>query len=178
MHISELLRVSIRSVSCVALTLVSVSLGAQQTNPSVMPATQSTTTAGLVVETIADRRLENSSEAFAKLAAADELHIGDEIIYTLRVQNRTDAIIESAVIVKAVPRNTVYVADSAVGPATDIDYSVDGGYRFASPDNLVMSATFDAPPAQASDYTHIRWRLRHPLAAGATALLRFRGVFR
>lgn len=178
MYISELLRVSIRSISCIALTLVSFSLSAQQANPSVMSAAQSTTTAGLVVETIAERRLADSSETLAKLAAADELHIGDEIIYTLRVQNRTDASIDSAVIVKAVPRNTIYVADSAVGPATDIDYSVDGGYRFAAPDDLAMSTTSDARPAQSSDYTHIRWQLRHPLAAGATALLRFRGVFR
>jgi uncharacterized repeat protein (TIGR01451 family) len=177
MHISELLRASVRGVLCVTLTLISISLSAQS-SPGVPAPVQLTTTAGLVVETIAERRIADSSDALAKLAAADELHIGDEIIYTLRVWNRTDAAIDSAVIVKAVPRNTVYVADSAVGPATDIDYSVDGGYRFARPEDLVMSATADARPAQSSDYTHLRWRLRHPLASGATALLRFRGVFR
>jgi hypothetical protein len=32
--------------------------------------------------------------------------------------------------------------------------------------------------ATSDDYTHLRWQLRYPLAAGATALLRFRGVFR
>jgi uncharacterized repeat protein (TIGR01451 family) len=181
MHISELLRQRIRLIAYILL-LVSLSSSAQQATAPLevdwRAGKLAATTEGLVVQTIAERRSTNSTN-LTQLVAADELHIGDEILYTLRVQNRSAAVIESAVIVKAVPRNTVYVAGSAVGPATIVDFSVDGGYQFASPDDLAMTISPDnSRPALTSDYTHIRWQMRHPLAAGATALLRFRGEFR
>jgi uncharacterized repeat protein (TIGR01451 family) len=115
----------------------------------------------------------------AEFVAADQLKIGDEIYYTVRVRNTTTATIERVAVIKAVPRNTEYLADSAVGPATAITFSVDGGNTFAAADQLEVTTlpgvTRHAVPG---DYTHLRWQLRHPLAAGATALLRFRGVFK
>jgi hypothetical protein len=91
----------------------------------------------------------------------------------------TSSALEDAVIVRAVPRNTQYVADSAVGPAARIDVSIDGGTSFSVPEEIqIVTSPGVVRPATASDYTHIRWQLQHPLAAGATALLRFRGIFR
>jgi hypothetical protein len=46
-----------------------------------------------------------------------------------------------------------------------VEYSSDGG------------TTFDAKPA-GGPFTHVRWSLSEPLPSGATALLRFRAVFR
>jgi uncharacterized repeat protein (TIGR01451 family) len=137
-------------------------------------------TAGLAIETLAERRITAGSEgAAAEFVAADQLNIGDEIFYTLRVRNVTNATLAEVVVIKAVPRNTEYVADSAVGPAAIIAYSVDGGATFAEADQLeVIALPGVTRRAIPSDYTHIRWQLRHPLAAGATALLRFRGVFK
>jgi uncharacterized repeat protein (TIGR01451 family) len=114
-----------------------------------------------------------------RFVAADQLHIGDEIYYTVRVRNVTNTTIEDVVVIKAMPRNTEYVADSAVGPAAIIGYSTDGGGTFATSDDLeVVTLSGATRRAIPSDYTHLRWQLRHPLAPGATALLRFRGVFK
>jgi uncharacterized repeat protein (TIGR01451 family) len=137
-------------------------------------------TSGLAIETLAERRITAESDvASAGFVAADRLNIGDEIFYTLRVRNATNATLERVVVIKAVPRNTEYVADSAVGPAAIIGYSVDGGTTFAEADQLeVVTLPGVTRRAVPSDYTHIRWQLRHPLAAGATALLRFRSVFK
>jgi uncharacterized repeat protein (TIGR01451 family) len=95
--------------------------------------------------------------------------VGDEIHYTLQVRNITAAEIQKAVVIKPMPQNTLYIRDSAVGPAAIVTFSIDGGMTFAAARYL------DASPDQ---YTHIRWELRHPLAAGATGLLRFRTLFK
>jgi uncharacterized repeat protein (TIGR01451 family) len=142
---------------------------------------QASSSAELVIETLAERRLVRPSSEGPQMTfvAANEVHIGDDLFYTLRVRNASDAAVENPVIVKAMPRNTVYVDQSAVGPATIIEFSIDGGSVFAAPDELSVVTSPDMTrAATTSDYTHIRWRLRHPLAAGATALLRFRGVFK
>jgi len=149
------------------------SLRAQEGDPG--------SSAGLAIETIAERRVVTPSTAGAqvKFVAADQLQIGDEIFYTIRVRNVTSSSLEDAVIVRPIPRNTQYVADSAVGPAARIDVSIDGGTTFSEPEDIQIVTTPGVTrPAMANDYTHIRWQLQHPLAAGATALLRFRGIFR
>jgi uncharacterized repeat protein (TIGR01451 family) len=133
-------------------------------------------TSGLSIETYAESRDQSAGNGFVP---ADRLRIGEEIFYTLRVQNTSENAIQDAVIVKAMPRNTRYVADSAVGPAARITFSVNGGKSFASPDQLtVTTADGTTRAATTDDYTHIRWQLRHSLAPGATALLRFRGAFK
>jgi len=154
------------------VVLVSLSMGS-----AVAPrALAADSTPGLVVETVAERRVQsNGGVAFVR---AERLHVGDEIFYTLRVHNASNNSLPQAVIIKAIPRNTHYVANSAAGPATLVDFSVDGGLMFGGPEQLsVRTANGAARAALTDDYTHIRWRLRHPLATGATALLRFRTVF-
>jgi hypothetical protein len=63
------------------------------------------------------------------------------------------------------PQGLQFIPGSAAGPASTVEFSVDGG------------ATFLAKP-EAGEFTHIRWSLRRPLPPGATALLRFRATFR
>ncbi len=131
---------------------------------------------GLVIETIAE--IHASTESGARYVPAANLHIGDEIFYTLRARNATDHDLQNVVIIKAVPRNARYVAETAAGPAASTSFSVDGGKSFASPDALVVMEPGETTRiATTADYTHIRWQLRYSLVAGATALLRFRGVF-
>jgi len=143
-------------------------------------AQDTSSTAGLVIETVAERRMLPTDEAATvRFVAADQLNIGDEIFYTVRVRNASNVTIEDVVVIRAVPRNTEYVADSAMGPAAIIGYSIDGGGTFAGSDQLEVTTPSGATRrASPSDYTHLRWQLRHPLAAGATALLRFRSVFK
>lgn len=139
------------------------------------------TTPGLHVETIAERYLPAAAAegGAARFAPAEQLRIGDEIFYTLRVRNVTAAPISNVVVIRAIPRNTRYVEGSALGPAARVTVSIDGGATFAAPDDIeVPVSPGTVRNATVDDYTHLRWQLRHPLAAGATALLRFRGVFR
>jgi hypothetical protein len=58
-------------------------------------------------------------------------------------------------------------------------FSVDGGRTFGQPNELtVPAADGSRRAAAAEDYTHIRWRLKTPLPAGATGFARFRAVAR
>jgi uncharacterized repeat protein (TIGR01451 family) len=119
------------------------------------------TPVGLQLETIAEVR----SPDRLQMIPATQLHVGAEIFYTVKVRNITDAPLRGVVVVKAVPSNTRYVADSAAGPGTAISLSNDG-VNFVTEDQGTAAA-----------WSHIRWQFRHPLAPGAVALLRFRGVF-
>jgi uncharacterized repeat protein (TIGR01451 family) len=172
MHISECLRTSFVGVVLTLACSITGTVHAQDNLQS--------TTAGLAIETIAERRVvtPSSEGAQVKFVAADQLQIGDEIFYTVRVRNVTNTPLDDVIVVKPMPRNTQYVADSAVGPAATIGVSIDGGATFAAPDKLeIVTMPGVTRPALPSDFTHIRWQLQHPLAAGATALLRFRGIF-
>jgi uncharacterized repeat protein (TIGR01451 family) len=133
-------------------------------------------TSGFAIQTVAESRVQAGGTI--EYVPAEQLHVGDEIFYTLRVRN-TGGNAQEAVVVKAIPRNTRYVQNSATGPAAIVEFSVDGGKSFAGAEQLTIRTTGSVVRnATEDDYTHIRWRLRHSLAAGATALLRFRAVFK
>jgi len=138
--------------------------------------------------------------AAPRLKAAERVVPGDVLIYTVEVRNTGSSAVESAVVVQAIPNHTMYLADSAVGPGVDVDYSVDGGRTFDKPENLkspraaapmagagnaapgaaaaraapARAAPARAAPAIAADYTHIRWRLHNRLKPSSIAYVRFR----
>jgi uncharacterized repeat protein (TIGR01451 family) len=153
-----------------AILLVASFLFAREANTEV-------SSPGISVETLAESR--RGGPDMYEYVVADRVRIGEEIFYTLRVRNETAATLDETVVIRQIPRNTQYVAGSAVGPAALVTFSTDGANTFASPeDAVVMNSDGTTRAASPSDYTHIRWQLRRPLAAGATALLRFRGVFK
>lgn len=110
-----------------------------------------------------------------RMVPATRLWQGQVVYYTVRITNPTPVFANNVVVSQMVPANTTYMEDSAVGPGADIDFSIDGGVTFAPPENLKLDDGTRAPPER---YTHIRWRLRNPLAPGAVALARFRATFR
>jgi uncharacterized repeat protein (TIGR01451 family) len=103
-----------------------------------------------------------------KLAPANRVVSGDQVIYTLEVRNTKAAAAPDPVVTYPIPTHMIYVADSAVGPSTEVSYSVDGGRSFNRPENLL--------PAVAADYTHIRWQMIHSLKGRSVAFLRFRAL--
>jgi len=137
--------------------------------------------AALQVVAIAERRVIETKDGIAtvRYLPADQVRVGEQVHYTLRVRNAGGTALDRAIIDRALPLNTRYVVSSAVGPGADLSFSVDGGATFASAQELTLP-TYVGPARRATvdDYTHIRWRLRHPLVPGATALLRFRAEFR
>lgn len=128
----------------------------------------------------------------ARLVPATMLHEGQVVFYTVRILNPTSEPAREVLVVQQVPENTHYVPNSAGGPGAEITFSADGGQSFAREGQLVVvepplpladpaDGTVRQPltrPATPEDYTHIRWRLRNPLAPGAVALARFRAVFK
>jgi uncharacterized repeat protein (TIGR01451 family) len=110
-----------------------------------------------------------------KLAAAERVVSGDAVIYTLEVRNTGATTVPPPTVSYPVPEHMSYTADSAVGPATRITYSVDAGRTFDVPENLKIAQPDGAlRDATAADYTHIRWQLKNPLKGNSVAFVRFR----
>jgi uncharacterized repeat protein (TIGR01451 family) len=144
----------------------------------------------LVAEVRADVEI-SPGRHLASLVPATVLRQGQEIFYTVRIRNSAATALRDVEVTQQIPQNTAYVPYSAGGPNTQVSVSADGGQTFAAEGQLTMvdqsasalmqAASFDREaltrPATAQDYTHIRWRLRYPLAPGAVALARFRAVF-
>ncbi len=99
------------------------------------------------------------------LQTAERVVPGDVLIYTVEVRNTGPYSVESAVVIQPIPKHTMYVAESAVGPGVDVDYSIDAGRSFAPAPRL---------HAAVAEYTHIRWRLHNRLKPGSVAFVRFR----
>jgi uncharacterized repeat protein (TIGR01451 family) len=111
---------------------------------------------------------------------ADRLNAGDEIHYTVRVRNAGRQPVDSIVVTKRLPFGVRYLRNSASGPAVEVQFSMDGGRTFATPDALSRAASggrASARKALEGEYSHVRWVMRKPLGPASTALLRFRATF-
>lgn len=104
---------------------------------------------------------------------------GDVVTFTTTYTNRGNKPAEQVIITNPVPEHMDYLAGSAEGKGMKIDFSVDKGKTYNSPENLVVidpqGKTRTAVPA---DYTHIRWSLEKPLPAGGTGSVSFRAKLR
>ena len=109
-----------------------------------------------------------------RMVPATRLSQGQEVFYTVRITNPTPVFANNVVVSQKVPANTTYVKDSATGPGAEVEFSIDGGITYAPAEELKLEDGTRAPPER---YTHIRWRLRNPLAPGSVALARFRATF-
>jgi uncharacterized repeat protein (TIGR01451 family) len=138
---------------------------------SAIPAGAQSPTDSIVIRAIAEM------ESGGKLKAADRVVPGDRLIYTLEVSNAGATTVPAPTVTYPIPAHMWYVANSAVGPATDVSYSIDGGRSFDSAENLqVKTANGELRPAVAADYTHIRWQLNKSLKGKSVAFLRFRTI--
>ena len=100
-----------------------------------------------------------------RFAVARRLSAGDEVHYTIRVRNPGQEPVRDVQVTKRMPYGMLYLPGTAAGPASDIEFSTDGG------------RSFQAQP-ETDELSHLRWNLRRPLPPGATALLRVRATFR
>lgn len=113
----------------------------------------------------------------SKLTPATRVVPGDEVIYTLEVRNTGTTVVRAPVVTNPVPAHMAYIADSATGPGAEVTYSVDGGLTFDQPEDLrVVGEDGLMHRAIASDYTHIRWKLKTILKRNSVAFTRFRAV--
>ena len=96
----------------------------------------------------------------------DNIIPGDKVGYRITVNNKGTAEAGDLVLNNPVPDNTIYVAESARGANSKIEFSVDGGSQFGEPAQLFIKKDGKQLPATAKDYTHVRWTLLTPLKAG------------
>ncbi|MBE0599650.1 MAG: hypothetical protein IH614_20610 [Desulfuromonadales bacterium] len=99
---------------------------------------------------------------------------GTELLFVNSCLNSGEKAADDVAIHNPVPEHMTYVGGSAYGKGTIITFSVDGGQNFASPEKLtVKDAEGKESPAEAKDYTHIRWLLKK-LAPGEQGEVGFR----
>ncbi len=117
-----------------------------------------------------------AGESEKRLVAADIVVPGDRVFYTITFTNISDETAEKVVITNPIAEGLVYVDGSAFGPGTDITFSVDDGENYAAAGDLTVTENGESRPAEAKDFTHIRWVMRSELAAGAQGTARFAAI--
>jgi uncharacterized repeat protein (TIGR01451 family) len=137
------------------------------------------TSQALVVKAVAEveTRAVQDGRDIVKLAPANRVVPGDQLIYTLEIRNAGPAAVREPVVTYAVPSHMMYVAESATGPGAEVRYSIDSGHFFDRPENLrVVDADGHSRQAKPDEYTHIRWKLKNTLKSNSVAFARFRAV--
>jgi uncharacterized repeat protein (TIGR01451 family) len=114
-------------------------------------------------------------EKSTKLVPLTKVVPGVEVIWTITANNVCKQASENVAINDPVPEHMAYVANSAMGPGTDITFSLDGK-TFGTAEQLTVKVDGAQRQARADEYRHIRWVLRNSLAPGAQAFGRFRAV--
>jgi uncharacterized repeat protein (TIGR01451 family) len=137
------------------------------------------TSSDLVIKAVAEVKMKTTQDGAETLRLVPAMRVvpGDEVIYTLEVRNTGPTAVHSPTVTYAVPAHTSYLADSATGPGAEVSYSVDQGATFGPPENLrVNGEGGHLRRAIASDYTHIRWKLKTILKPKSVAFTRFRSI--
>jgi uncharacterized repeat protein (TIGR01451 family) len=116
-----------------------------------------------------------TGEKSTKLVPASTAVPGVEVIWTVTANNICKLPSDKVTINNAVPEHMTLVANSAMGPGSDITYSVDGK-TFGTADQLTVKADGGQRQARADEYRHIRWIFKNSLQPGAQAFARFRAV--
>ena len=111
-----------------------------------------------------------------RLVDANTVVPGERVVYTITFRNTSDQSADNVIITNPIDSNLTYVDGSAFGPGTDIEFSVDGGKTWGSPDDLQVSEEGRDRAAEAADYTHVRWVVKNDLAVGAHGVVRFTAV--
>jgi uncharacterized repeat protein (TIGR01451 family) len=110
-----------------------------------------------------------------KLVPVTKVVPGVEVIWTVTANNVCKQPSEQVTINNAVPAHMSYVADSAIGPGSEISYSLDGK-TFGAPAQLTVNENGATRAARADEYRHIRWVFKSALQPGAQAFARFRAM--
>lgn len=103
------------------------------------------------------------------------LQPGQIAIYTNAFINTGKQPASSVVINNPVPADTEYLGGSATETGFDVVFSIDKGKSFGKPKELtVPDGKGGKRPAEAKEYTNIRWTMQAPLKPGATGVVEFR----
>ena len=111
----------------------------------------------------------------ALLFDAWNVQSGQELRYTIEFNNASSEFIDPGVIVitNPIPETAEYLDGTATGADTQIEFSVDGGTSFASPESLTVVENGVQVPATAPHYTTIRFTFNGILGPGEGSAVSF-----
>lgn len=109
-----------------------------------------------------------------RLVPAGKVVPGNEVVWTITAKNVCNKPADRIVIANPVPEHMTYVANSAVGPGTELAYSLDGQEFRPAGALSVREADGSSRAARADEYRSIRWTYAAAFAPGATAFVRYR----
>jgi uncharacterized repeat protein (TIGR01451 family) len=147
------------------LAVITAPLGVANGQSSSVVTTASSSGVPAVIDTVTD--LVSVSAPSVTLVKSVDLATaapGDILTYTVDYTSNGVAEAYNVVVVDPVPPDTEYVAGSAAGPGTAIEFSHDGG------------VSFDA--SESAPVTHIRWLVLTPLAPGTSGTVSFQVAVR
>lgn len=115
-----------------------------------------------------------AGQAAKRLVPAAKVVPGDEVVWTITASNVCTTPAADVAITNPVPAHMSYVGDTAFGPGSKIEFSLDGR-AFGTPTALVVAAADGAQrTARADEYTHVRWVLGHAIGPSETLVVRYR----
>lgn len=108
-------------------------------------------------------------------AAKAKVVPGDIVVFTTNYKNVGKQPAEKVEITNPVPEHMLYVDQSAEGKGMKIEFSVDKGKSYGSPDTLIVTdAQGKQRKAETIDYTNIRWTVAKPLGPGGKGTVSFK----
>lgn len=142
---------------------------------------------GLMIAPVQALALEIKTEGFREVIVSDASGVkskklepltralpGQELIYVLTYKNTNSVTAENVVIANPLPKEVVYVANSATTQNVIHDVSVDGGKNYAALAQLkVRNSQGVLREANASDVTHLRWKIKSlPVASSGSVMFK------
>jgi uncharacterized repeat protein (TIGR01451 family) len=121
--------------------------------------------------------VEENGVMVTKRIPAVEVEVGKDVFYTLTYINDGDELAKNIEVKNKIPKDTIYLLDSAWGEGADIQFSVDNGETFKKPsllyyevkgeDGKVVKKTITP-----EKYTDVLWVIKE-VAAGKSGTVGF-----
>ncbi len=112
-------------------------------------------------------------------AAMANVAPGDTVIFSNHYANHGEQPADDVVLVNEIPEHMLYLAGTAEGEGTRVEFSVDGGKSYGQPEKLkVVGEDGKEMMAGPEDYSHIRWIFNKSIGKGSSGSVTFRAKVR
>ena len=135
--------------------------------------------AEVVAEQSVEREIvKKSADGTVKLERVPAVKVapGNEVIYSIRFQNKGSDPAADIIMVMPVPKEVSYVEGSASGISSNVTFSADGGKTYLNRGRLTVKEEGVERAATNNEITHIKWVMAEALAAEERGSVSYRGV--
>jgi len=125
---------------------------------------------------ISQSYVDESGKQATRLVPIAKVVPGDQVVWTILASNVCAKPAADVTITNAVPEHMRYLGDTAFGPGTAVEFSIDGK-SFGAPQALTVPADDGSKrTARADEYSAIRWVFGRPIGPSETLMVRYRAV--